>query len=66
MYEAHTTLTQLGNCHLQGYRVKIGQILELNRVTRVGKFGKAVTLIFVLEQGYVCWNVGRILGYLLF
>ena len=66
MDEAHTTLTELGNCHLQGYRVKIGQILELNRVTRVWKFGKAVTLIFVLEQGHVCWNVGRILGYLLF
>ena len=66
MYEAYTTLTELGNCHLEGYRVKIGQILEVNRVTRVWKFGKTVTLIFVLEPGHVFWNVGRILGYLLF
>ena len=64
MDEGHSRGDEPSYSHLEGDRVEIREILELDWITRVRIFGETVALIFVLELGYEVWNTFRIFGYL--
>ena len=64
MDEGHSRGAEPSYSHLEGDRVEIREILELDWITRVRIFGETVALIFVLELGYEVWNASRIFGYL--
>ena len=62
MDEGHSRGAESSYSHLEGDRVEIREILELDWITRVRIFGETVALIFVLELGNEVWNAFRIFG----